>query len=62
MGKSRTAVYQIGRVYKINGYMYLAISEERGIVTFRNEGLSFDNDKGVWANMGKLIQRKQRWR
>jgi hypothetical protein len=50
MGKSSTAVYQIGRIYKINGYMYNAIKEEKGYVTFRNIGVAFDNNKGVWSD------------
>jgi len=34
MGKSRTSVWQIGRVYTFNNDFYRAYSEEREMVTF----------------------------
>jgi hypothetical protein len=34
MGKSRTCVWQIGRVYTFDNAYYRAYSEENGIVTF----------------------------
>ena len=62
MGKSRTAVYQIGRVYKINGYMYRALSEQNNRVKFINLGPAMENDKGLWINKDKIIFRKQQYR
>jgi hypothetical protein len=50
MGKSRTLVYQIGRLYFLKGEYYTAVKESKGIVTF--EG----------ATTFGTITRKQRYR